>query len=382
MAAFSVHSPTRIRFGPGTSREVTQALPAGCRNVAVVRGKSGIAAAQVLDDLRVAGIAVSQITCPSEPDVPLVNASVTALQGAGIEAIIACGGGAVMDAGKAIAFCLGAGVSLSDDFAANPPQGLDAPARLPCIAIPTTAGTGAEVTANAVLEIPRKRAKVSLRGRAILPEVALVDPALLASAPARTLLHSGLDAVVQTMEAHCSVAATRYTDAITTPNLALGLRALRAVMQAPTPDDWANLAWVSLGSGLALANGGLGAAHGVAAVFGAQFGAPHGAVCGALLLPVLRHNLHAAPDGSDAQRRLAACHEAIAQVFATTDADDPLSGMAAWIAAQGLPGLSHYGMEPTQIPEIATRAAAASSSQRNAVPLAPADFEALLRSAQ
>jgi alcohol dehydrogenase class IV len=378
---FSFSVPTAVRFGDGVSSELATVLPKNTQRVAVIRGGGGVAARGVIRNLRDAGLTVTEIACPGEPSVASVNAGVADLAPADVQVVVACGGGAVMDSAKAIAFCLAHALRLQEDFASIPPDLLSAVCPIPCIAIPTTAGTGAEVTANAVLEIPSERAKVSLRGRALIPAAALVDPLLLPSAPPTTVLYSGLDAVVQTVEAYTSAAATPFSDAMTAPNVKRGLRALRAVVDTGAPSAWRDLAWVSLTSGLALANSGLGAAHGLASVLGGRLNAPHGALCGLFLTPVLRRNAVVAVGGSGAQRRLAECRAAIAEVFPPEAGLDDLTGLEAWQQAQGLPRLADFGLPETELEALAAQSAAASSSRKNAVVLGDTDFAQILRQA-
>lgn len=376
---FGISVPTLVRFGDGVSAELSGVLPSGTKRVAVLRGARGVAAVPLVAGLREQGFAVTEVPCAGEPSVASVNAALDALTGQGIEAVVACGGGAVLDSGKAVAFCLGHGLRLTEDFSDISAPLLAGPAPLPFIAIPTTAGTGAEVTANAVLEIPSQQAKISLRGRALFPTVALVDPTLLPSAPAATILSSGLDAVVQTIEAYTSCAATPFSDALTTPNIHLGLRALRDVVETGEAAAWRRLAWVSLSSGMALANSGLGAAHGLASVLGGRYGAPHGVLCGRFLIPTLRQNASVAVPGSEVHRRLEACASAIAEVFPPARGGDALSGLEAWQDAQGLVRLSSFGVQEAEIDALAVQSAAASSSKKNAVVLGDADFAAILR---
>jgi hypothetical protein len=376
---FGISMPTTVRFGDGVSAELPTVFPSGTKRVAVLRGARGVAAAPLVAGLREHGFAVIEVPCAGEPSVASVNAALDALAGEGIEAVVACGGGAVLDSGKAIAFCLGHSLRLSENFSDIPAPLLAGAAPIPCIAIPTTAGTGAEVTANAVLEIPSQQAKISLRGRALYPAVALVDPTLLPSAPTATILSSGLDAVVQTIEAYTSCAATPFSDALTAPNVLLGLRALRDVVETGQGAAWRGLAWVSLSSGMALANSGLGAAHGLASVLGGRYGTPHGVLCGRFLIPTLRQNTSVAAPGSEVGRRLEVCASAIAEVFPPAPGGDPLSGLEAWQDERGLARLSACGVLEADIDALAVQSAAASSSKKNGVVLGDADFATILR---
>lgn len=368
-------------FGDGVSQKVCDVLPDKSRNVALLRGARGLASEPIVARLEAQGISVHQMACGAEPTVASINNAVAALAGQPVDAVVACGGGSVVDSAKAVAFCLGHDIQLTDDFSEVPATLLSILGPLPLIAIPTTAGTGAEVTANAVLDIPSKRAKISLRGRALYPSHALVDPLLLPSAPQQTVLSSGLDAIVQTIEAYTSCAATPFSDALTEPNIARGLKALKTVLETGDPSAWRDLAWVSLASGVALANSGLGAAHGAASILGGRYGAPHGALCGRLLIPVLRQNLARTETGSETAVRVQTCVNEIAQTFPPLTDKDSLSGLEAWQDAHGLPRLSAMGVEETALPELAELSAEASSSKKNAVPLAGEDYETILRSA-
>ncbi len=380
-APFSFYVPTQVMFGDGVSQNVCDVLPDNASNVALLRGARGVASEPIVALLEARGLSVHQLACSGEPSVASINDAVAALAGQTVDALIACGGGSVIDSAKAVAFCLGHGIHLTDDFSEVPATPLSMPGPFPLIAIPTTAGTGAEVTANAVLDIPSKRAKVSLRGRALVPSNALVDPHLLSSAPRQTVLSSGLDAIVQTIEAYTSCAATPFSDALTEPNIARGLQALKTVLETGDPSAWRDLAWVSLASGVALANSGLGAAHGAASILGGRYGAPHGALCGRLLIPVLRQNFTRSEAGSETAMRVQTCVNTIARVFPPLADKDSLSGLEAWQDAQGLPRLSAMGVEETALPELAELSAEASSSKKNAVPLAVEDYETILRSA-
>ncbi|MCU9850014.1 iron-containing alcohol dehydrogenase [Defluviimonas sp. WL0024] len=379
--AFSIACPTRIRFGPGTHRELPAFLPAEARTIAFVQGQGGSAAEPVLNCLREQGLDPVVLRCAGEPTVGSVNAACEALNGAVPDAVVACGGGSVIDTGKVLSFLLSHNLRLGEDFETLDAHLLATPARVPCIALPTTAGTGAEVTANAVLGVPSRAAKISLRGRAITPEVALVDPELMRSAPMPVKLHSGLDAVTQVIEAYVSAARTPFSDALSRPAIAAGLDALRRVIETDSPQAMCDLSWVSLSSGLALANGGLGAAHGLASVLGACSSAPHGALCGRLLPPVLRRNHALAAVGDDAQRRLSESVGEISRIFPPHHGADPLSGLERWMDMQGLPRLADWSIHRESLGDLAVAAVTASSSRKNPVPLTAKDLAEILQDA-
>lgn len=377
VADFGVRCPTEIRFGIGRAGELASLLPQSPADVAFVQGGAGVAAAPVLAALREAGHRLQLVRCPGEPTIDSVNAALRDVSAC--DHVIACGGGSVIDTGKALAALLEHRCDLPEDFAALPP--LTGRRRIRLIALPTTAGTGAEVTGNAVVDIPAKGAKISLRGPALYPDLALVDPLLARGAPRAVVLHAGLDALTQVIECMTSRFATPFSDALCRTAIPTALAALPEVHDTDQFEAWSDMCWVSTASGLALGNAGLGVAHGLASVLGAQFGAPHGALCGRLLLPTLRQNRRNAAVDSDISRRIAWCIDRIADAFPPGRGDDDLSGLEAWVAERGLPRLAAYGMDASDIDRLAALGQDASSSQKNAVPPTREDLAAILQQA-
>lgn len=378
---FSFTCPTQVYFGAGEHRRIASLLPEDAQRVVLVRGQSGRASASVLERLNAAGFNVTEVGCDQEPTVLSINRALDMLGDIQADVVVACGGGTAIDTAKVICFALSHKLCRYEEFVTLPAALLTSPSTIPCIALPTTAGTGAEVTANAVIGVPAQAAKVSLRGRALFPTLAIIDPELMREAPAHVVLHAGLDAVTQVFESFTSNAATPFSDALTRSVKAKGLPALRGVLESNDPTAWADLAWISHVSGLALANSGLGAAHGLASVIGGRFDAPHGALCGRLLIPVLRQNLSCAAEGSEAHMRLLSCCADVLDVFPPTRDGDALSGFAAWVQAKGVPRLSNWLIGPDDLASLATAGMAASSSQKNAVTLGEADYLQILHAA-
>ena len=234
-----------------------------------------------------------------EPTLDTARAGVAAARDAGCDLVIGFGGGSALDAAKAIAALVANGGDPLDYLEViGAGQPLARPS-LPTIAIPTTAGTGSEVTKNAVLASVAHGVKASLRSPLMLPRLAIVDPDLLAGAPAPVLAASGLDALSQLIEPLLSIRANPVTDGLAREGIRRSAAALPrayAAARAGEPIDAADreaLALASVLGGLCLANAGLGAVHGFAAPIGGMFDAPHGAVCAALLPAVLRVNARA-----------------------------------------------------------------------------------------
>jgi alcohol dehydrogenase class IV len=363
MTPFGITGPGRILFGRGEAAKAPALIRAfGARGV-VVRGANPGRAAWLVDALQPQILA---LPCVGEPTLATLLAALTLARNHRPDWVVAVGGGAALDLGKALA-----GLIPAPD---GPMEHLELVGKglplkvdpLPFIAIPTTAGTGAEVTKNAVIGLPDLGRKVSLRDDRMVARLAIVDPALTDGCPKAVTLASGLDAVTQVIEPFVSVKATPYTDALTRPAIGTGLRALIALMHDEDPDARDRMAWVSLCGGLSLANAGLGAVHGLAGVIGGMTGAAHGAICGALLGPVLQAN-RAAATGT-ARDRLDEVITILAEVLGSTAVEAP-AALQAWAWAEGLPGLVALGVTEDQHAVIAAASLAASSMKGNPVAL-------------
>lgn len=364
IAAFAFALPGRCSFGRGAARAAPAQIRAyGARGV-LVHGANPARAAWLLDGLRAEGAEVLAIACGSEPTLPMLEAALARAKGFGADWVAALGGGAALDLGKALAGLIPAPGGIMDHLEVVG-RGLPlAAAPLPYIALPTTAGTGAEATRNAVIGLPDHGRKVSIRDERMLPRLAIIDPALTDHCPRGVTLASGLDALAQVIEPYVSAKATPFTDALTRPAIGPGLRALVRLMQAEDAAARDSLAWVSLCGGIALANGGLGAVHGLAGVIGGVTPAAHGAICGAALGPVLAMNRDHAPDPGRVNE---VCAQ-IAAVLGGTAQEAP-AALAGWAREAGLPGLQAQGLDPARHAAVAEASLASSSMKGN--PFAP-----------
>lgn len=375
---------TRVIFGPGTRREIgTLARELG-RRVLVVTGARPDRSAELLDLLRAAGLEITVFPVSGEPTVATAEAGVARARERASELVIACGGGSALDAGKAIAALLTNPGPVTDYLEV---VGCGRPLRspsLPFIAIPTTAGTGAEVTRNAVLAVPERRVKVSLRSPLMLPRIALVDPELTLGLPPAITAATGLDALTQLIEPYLSCRANPFTDALCAAGIPLAARALpRAFADGTDLAARTDLAQASLWSGMALANAGLGAVHGLAGPVGGRFAAPHGAICAALLPHVFAANWRAvrkrAPNGGLAERFAAVARWLTGNPQADVDA------AARWLEERvrdfGIPALRHHGIAEGDFEELTAQAAAASSMKGNPVPLTADELRMILQAA-
>lgn len=381
---FEFLSAGRIVFGSGSATSLGERAARFGRRALLVTGKNAERSQVVRAVLEAAGIECAAVSVAAEPRVADALAAVELGRAHGVELVVACGGGSVIDLGKAAAALL---TNLQDPFEYLEVVGRGLPLvrpALPLVALPTTAGTGAEVTKNAVLASPEHQVKASLRHDSMLPAVAIVDPELTLSVPAAVTAATGLDALTQCLEPFVSCLSNPLTDAIALEGLRRGARALPLAFR--NGNDLAareDMALCSLFGGLALANAKLGAVHGFAAPIGGQFDAPHGSVCARLMPLVMRANI-AALSERQPKSPLLARFDIVAQVLTgqpQAKAADGIAFVQALADELAVPGLASYGVNAAHIADLVTKAAAASSMRGNPVVLTSAELSAILEQA-
>jgi alcohol dehydrogenase class IV len=323
-------------------------------------------------------------TVAAEPTVDLARACAAAAREHGADVVAAVGGGSVLDLGKAVAMLLGNGGDPLDYLEVIGSGRKITQPSVPCVAVPTTAGTGAEVTANAVLASPAHGLKASLRSPLMIPRVALVDPELTVSCPPQVTAASGLDALTQCLEPFVSVRANPLTDGLAREGLrraAAGLRA--AYADGSDPRARADMAMCSLLGGIALANAKLGAVHGLAGVIGGTADVPHGMACAALLTPVMEANVRALRSGRPGAPALDRYTDAARLLTGNPAAsiDDGLTWIRETVSLLAVPGLAAFGLGPRHAGDVATKAAGSSSMRGNPVALTHGDLCAIVRQA-
>lgn len=376
---FAFATATEILFGRGQATQAATRIAAYGTRILVVHGSTASRADWLVRDLNALGATATRLSIPGEPDLPMIEAALETARSANVQVVASIGGGAVIDAGKAIAAMVPAPRPILDHLEVVG-KGLpldESP--LPFVALPTTSGTGAEVTRNAVIGVPDHRRKVSLRDARMLPRLAIVDPALTDHCPRAVTLASGLDALTQVVEPFTSPKATLLTDALCRDAIPRALPALMKLMGGEDPHARDELAYVSLCGGLALANSGLGAVHGLAGPLGGLSNAAHGAICGALLPHVLRVNrAHVANPA-----RLDQVGQWIGAAFGqpTASVDQAATLLADWSRQSGLPGLSAQGITPADQEAAATAAATSSSMKANPVALSRDQLLSILAAA-
>lgn len=369
---FEFATATRIVFGPAKIRDLPDLAKGLGTRPLVVTGRNPQRAEVLLELLRQARLDPAVFPTPGEPSVHDVQRGVQAARDALCDLVIGYGGGSALDAAKAIAALL---TNPGDVYEYLEVVGRGKPLvqpSAPCLAVPTTAGTGAEVTRNAVLSSPEHRFKVSLRSPWMLPRVALVDPELTWALPPALTATTGLDALTQLIEPYVSHRANPLTDGFCREGLRRAARSLaRAFEDGGNAQAREDMSLASLLGGLSLANAGLGAVHGFAAPIGGMFPAPHGAVCAALLPHVMQVNIRAlrqrAPDGGALER-----FAEVARIFTGSPSATPEDGVA-WVShltrKLQVETLRQFGVRSEHFAELAGKAAQASSMKANPIPL-------------
>lgn len=378
---FEFATAARIVFAPGAAAQILAIARELGSCALVVTGRDTGRCARTCEALAREGVAHSVYRVCGEPSLEAVRNGVNAVRESRAELVIGFGGGSPIDAAKAIAA-----------LAPNSGEPLDylevigrgAPlerAPLPVIAVPTTAGTGSEVTRNAVLYSPEHRVKASLRSPLMLPRAAIVDPELTYGLPPAVTASTGLDALTQVIEAYVSIRANVMTDLFCREGMRLAAGAL-PVAFAHSGDRNAReaMSFASLLGGLALANAGLGAIHGFAAPVGGMFDAPHGAICAALLpygMEINIRSLRARAPESEALRR----YGEIARIL-TGDPHAEAEAGVAWVRdlcqRLAIPTLRAYGITQAEAPQLVEKAAKASSMKGNPIPLDTAELTEMI----
>jgi len=375
---FEFATAGRVLAGPGRAAELPGVLAGLGSRVLVCTGANRARHDGLLAGL---GLPTAVLEVGAEPTVGLARAGLRAAREHGADVVVAIGGGSVIDTGKAVAMLLGNGGDPLDYLEViGAGQAITRPA-VPCVAVPTTAGTGAEVTANAVLASPEHRLKASLRSPLMIPRVALVDPQLTMSCPRAVTAASGLDALTQCLEPLVSPRASPLTDGLASEGLrraAAGLRA--AYADGENLAARADMAMCALLGGMALANAKLGAVHGLAGVIGGVADVPHGIACAAVLAPVITANVRALRSGPPGQAALDRYGRAARLLTGDPAAsvEDGLAWIRQTLVLLEVPGLAAFGVGAQDADEIAAKALISSSMQGNPVALSHGDLKAIV----
>ncbi|NPV48984.1 MAG: iron-containing alcohol dehydrogenase [Armatimonadetes bacterium] len=372
MNHLTLRGAKEIIFGSGTRLQTGQQAALLGGRALIVSGRTAMQRSGTLAELGAclaeAGVASSIFAeVEAEPSLDTVDRGREAFHSQQCDLVIAIGGGSALDVGKAIAALAPCPEPVSHYFA-----GVEIPGQgRPCIALPTTSGTGAEVTPNSVLTNTAAAEKASIRGHCLLPEVAIVDPELTLTCPPDQTAFSGLDALTQAIESYVSTGANPVSDMLCEESIRRIAGSLRrAVADGSDREARESMALGSLLAGLALASARLGLVHGLAHPLGALYGLPHGQVCGALLPHVMVYNMRAAgPKYARLARMLGLGADASALVGWVEALVHDLGAQLNFAAA---------GLSEVDIPAIVPPTLASGSSRHNPRPVDEAGVRELL----
>ncbi len=409
LTAYDFAAPPLIRFGAGRIDELGEVVGLWGRRAWIVGGGRSLAAsgARQRIDASLASVGIDARMVASSKGEPTVQHVATALAGLAREdregvVVVAVGGGATIDLAKAIAAMatnMPANIcshpdpeSLLDTLVVDHLEGVGRGLTirhwpLPVVAVPTTAGTGAEATRNAVISCPRRRFKKSMRSPMMVPRVAVVDPDLTASCDPATIAASGLDCITQLIESFVCRFAKPLPRSLVLESLPRALHALPRLLEHAAPDDdpqreatsraadRAAVSHAALLSGIALTNSGLGLAHGVAAALGIACGTPHGVACAVMLPAAMRINRSAS------EADFATLERSVAPDASRNDAaaaDSFVDRIERLCRIAGVPRrLSEVGVAADQLDWLAENSGG-TSMRGNPVQLSPAELRSLL----
>lgn len=388
MRKFEFYGVGRVVFGRGEFARAGELAAALGRSALLVWNGSEELSGRLAELLKSAGVSVTLRRQRGEPVVSDIDGAVDEGRQAGCDMVIGLGGGSAIDAAKATAALLTNGGS-AVDYMEVVGKGLKITKQAtPWMAIPTTAGTGAEATRNAVIGLPEKKFKASIRSELMLPRAALIDAELGVAVPAAVTASSGMDALCQLIESYTSSGATVITDGLAMQGIRLAAKTLeRAYRDGGDVEAREGMAMAALLSGITLTNAGLGAVHGFAAPLGANFPVPHGVVCAALLPHVIRANVETLKESAHGQAGL----QRYATIGRTLMADERLGDNEAIegcvqytqkLASQmQIQRLSGFNMTEEDVPAMVGLAKKASSMRFNPVALSDEVLAGVLRAA-
>jgi alcohol dehydrogenase class IV len=384
---FQFATSAQIFFGPGTVKETGAITRVYGSRVLLVGGKIGQRSEYLTQNLQESGLEIERFQTMGEPTIQQIIDGTTIARDRKTDVILGVGGGSSIDAAKAIAAMSKNPGSIYDYLEGIGSGRVLTETALPVIAIPTTAGTGSEVTRNAVLTSPEFKVKISLRSLSMIPRVAIIDPELTYSLDPAITASSGMDALVQVIEPFVSNRSNPFTDLFCLDGISRIRRSLAvAFLDGRNVKAREDMAMGSLFGGLCLANSGLGAVHGFAGPIGGMFpNAPHGVICARLLVPVIQANsiaLVGKNKKSESETKSLEKYKKLAHVLCANEhasINDACNYLNSLIHDLKIPELKEFGISRSNIPEIVNKAIKASSMKANPVILSEIELEMILK---
>ena len=363
---FQFSSLPEILFGEGVRNELPAAAMKRGKRVLLFTGSSSVHNSghgeEIISGLKAANLLLDHEIIAHEPSPTLIDRIVDQYRGSGVDVVVAVGGGSVMDAGKAVSAMIPVEGSIRD-YLEGVGEKKHPGDKIPFIAMPTTSGTGSEMTKNAVIsEVGEQGFKKSLRHDNFIPELAIIDPEMMLSCPADLTAAAGMDAFTQLLESYVSVEANPMTDALALQGLKqIKKYLLRAYLEGDQNiEARSGMALAAMFSGITLSHAGLGLVHGFASPLGGFYHIPHGVACGSLMAPVFARtidNLQDRPDHPAIQKLLI-----VSKVFADFKYKKDMEYLKAFkeklihiTKLLEVPLLSAYGLNEEGIQKVVER---------------------------
>lgn len=365
---FSFATASKIIFGSHAFEQVPELVGSFSEKAMLITGSSTKRASELAEKLE-PGIEITIFQIESEPTTQMITRGMQLAREKECGVVLAIGGGSVIDAAKAIA-AMATNPGELMDYLEVIGSGKPLPERpLPCIAVPTTAGTGAEVTKNSVIKSPENNVKVSLRSDYMYPDVAVVDPLLTLSMPPELTASTGVDAFTHLQETFVSNQSNPFIDMICREGLKRISRSLlKAFNDGNDIEAREDMAMASMLGGMALANVKLGAVHGFAGPMGGMFLIPHGTVCASLVSAVIETNI----DALTVQNGDLSKYSELAKILTqneTAEAKDSIRWVKELVTGLKIPPLANFGLRRNDFPALVQKAKVASSMKGNPVTL-------------
>jgi alcohol dehydrogenase class IV len=375
---FSFATASQIIFGNYSLEKVPEMVAQMGKNILLVTGKI-TEKAQVLSNQFPSGTKVSLFQIESEPTVQMIQEGTEMARSNSCKVVIGLGGGSVIDGAKAIAALATNKGDLMDYLEVIGKGEALTKAPLPSIVIPTTSGTGAEVTKNSVIKSPEHKVKVSLRSDLMYPNVAVVDPILTYSMSPELTASTGVDALTHLLETFVSNQANPFVDMVCREGLQRVSRSLiRAYKNGKDERAREDMAMAGMLGGMALANVKLGAIHGFAGPMGGMFPIPHGEICACLMPAVIQVNIEALTvQNQDIEK-----FNELAKILTGSNlaqAKDAIVWADNLIEALQIPTLSKFGLSEDDFPELIKKAKVSSSMKGNLVELSDVQLRWILK---
>lgn len=378
---FELNLPQRVIFETGSRSQIKNYIKTFGNRALVIHSKSHPLIPEIIQELKGADLDIVSLEVSGEPSINTISEIFSQILNLNFDCVIGIGGGSVIDTAKAVSALIENPGPITDYLEVvghnlpltNPP--------VPYIAVPTTAGTGSEVTKNAVLNVVEMKMKVSLRSIMMIPRMAIIDPELTYSMPPEVTASTGMDAIIQLIEPFISIKANPFTDAICREGLKTAAKSIRNAFFDPLKQESRiGMSYASLSGGIALANSGLGAVHGFAGVIGGMYPAPHGKICAALLAGVIQVNINALAERQPENPIREKFRELAVILMSQMGAKE--SDLVEWVRAicveLGIRSLSSLGIKSREFSVICEKATVSSSMKGNPIILTQDELHEIL----